>query len=358
LTTFNRDINFTEEITVTPADYTTVVWYLDGVEIHQGREIDIALLAGTYNLKIVATTTTGKSTSREALLVVDPLASDPSATTKEWERLVTPGGTARLYGTGLDKVKSVVVAGQEISTTYNAEGGYIEYAVPSDLPHGANRVIMIAADGSEYGADEIVSTTPTTVTSGAKLAIPGEPWILGGIGLDKVTSLKVGDTVISEFTSKTATEIILPTPELPDGPYTLTGTTSAGALEFYMGKANPGNALVTEVSMNLITAVYVGHQPVMDWGGSTFSIAKERFVDVAPGSKLEINYSINRTAEYSQMQTTTGWWTDLPGTEKIEMKEDGVKVVELTQESLDLIQAQDGFLCVGHGYYVDMVTIK
>ena len=32
--------------------------------------------------------------------------------------------------------------------------------------------------------------------------------------------------------------------------------------------------------------------------------------------------------------------------------------LELTQETLNLLKEQAGFICVGHGYYVDKVTIE
>ena len=52
------------------------------------------------------------------------------------------------------------------------------------------------------------------------------------------------------------------------------------------------------------------------------------------------------------------WWNDLPGTAQTDLTADGVFTVTLTQEALDMIQTQDGFICVGHGYYVDMVTVE
>ena len=76
------------------------------------------------------------------------------------------------------------------------------------------------------------------------------------------------------------------------------------------------------------------------------------------GSILRIHYSVEPTAEYHQIRTTTVAWNDLPGTAVIEFSEDGMVEVELTQESLDMIAAEGGFLCVGHGYYVDLVTVE
>lgn len=76
-------------LTVTPADYTTVTWFIDGEEIQTGKEIDLALKAGTYHLKVTATTSIGKSTYREGLIQVNPLADDPWATEIGFERIIT-----------------------------------------------------------------------------------------------------------------------------------------------------------------------------------------------------------------------------------------------------------------------------
>lgn len=42
----------------------------------------------------------------------------------------------------------------------------------------------------------------------------------------------------------------------------------------------------------------------------------------------------------------------------IEFSTDGVAEITLTKEALDMIQEQSGFICVGHGYYVDLVTLR
>ena len=105
----NRDVNFKMEVTVTPADYTNVVWYLDGNEVASGDSIDMALPAGVYQMKVVATTVKGKSTSREGLVQVNPLESDPWSTAKSFERFIAPGKKAVLYGDNLELVKGVKI---------------------------------------------------------------------------------------------------------------------------------------------------------------------------------------------------------------------------------------------------------
>ena len=69
----SRESNFSMELTVTPADYVDVVWYIDNREAAAGCAIDQPLLAGTYEMKVVVTTPKGKSTSREGIISVNPL---------------------------------------------------------------------------------------------------------------------------------------------------------------------------------------------------------------------------------------------------------------------------------------------
>lgn len=37
---------------------------------------------------------------------------------------------------------------------------------------------------------------------------------------------------------------------------------------------------------------------------------------------------------------------------------DGLIEMEMTQERIDLINNNYGFMCVGHGYFVDKVTLE
>ena len=47
-----RDTDFSMTLTVTPADYCTVRWYLDGEIVGEGKEIELGLMAGTYDFKV------------------------------------------------------------------------------------------------------------------------------------------------------------------------------------------------------------------------------------------------------------------------------------------------------------------
>lgn len=358
----NRDENFVLTLTTTPADYTTVVWLIDGKEVHTGKEIDMNFNAGTYGLKVTVSTE-DKSTYREAIVQVNPLPGDPWSTQVALERILVPGTEGRLYGDNLDKVKSIIIDDNTITGivyTESEDGDYIEYNVPASVTDGEHRVILVDAAGNEYGANTVNVTSNALITSGADRTKANATWVMTGVNLDQIASLTVAGQTISNFTRQSATEIALICPELGDGEYPLTGKTKSGNdVQFY--KKGITNEYTFTVSSK--TILWEGHHYV-SWDlpdgdpNKVFNlIGKDVFAGINAGATLSISYSVASEADYHQLRTTTGWWSDLPGTAAIEFSEDGVLEVLLTQDALDLIQAQDGFLCVGHGYYVDLVTV-
>lgn len=362
---FNRDSKLSMSLTVTPADYTTCAWYIDGVKVAEGNEIEQQLEAGTYDLKIVATTTAGKSTSREGLVKVKPLEGDPAATTKSFERIVAQGTVATLYGSNLNNVKAVAIGGQkvtdiELETT--DDGQRLQYLVPENLQDSTYRISLIDNSGKSYGADKVTVTSKALVTAGANRANANAAWTLTGINLDKVASITIGDKTVTEFEQQDNGEIVLTCPDLAEGEYTLTGKTKDGAeLAFYTANGILASQTVTISSERTL---WEGHHYV-SWDkpdgdpNKTFNlIGKDVFAQLKAGTLLKVYYSTEPSAEYHQMQLMTGWWTLLPGSEKMDISGSGAYTYTLTQEALDLIQAQEGFLVGGHGFYVDRVTVQ
>ena len=361
----SRDANFSMTLTVTPADYTTVTWFIDGEEIPTGQEIDLALKAGTYHLKVTATTSIGKSTYREGLIQVNPLADDPWATEIGFERIITTGAKAQLYGNNLDKVNSIVIGGKtatDIAYTENGENSYIEYTVPEGLADGTYRIILVDNGGNEYGGNKVTVTSDALITAGSERTTANSEWIMTGINLNQIESFTFGGQTVSSFIRQSETEIAFTCPSLEDGEYTLTGKTTSGKeVMFY---TTTGNITEQTVVVSSERVLWEGHHYVSwdlpdDNPNKTFNlIGKDVFASIKAGAVLSIYYSVNSADEYHQLRTTTGWWNDLPGTAVIEFQEDGVKQIQLTQEVLDKIQTEDGFLCIGHGYYVDRISVQ
>lgn len=361
----SRDANFSMTLTVTPADYTTVTWFIDGEEIQTGKEIDLALKAGTYHLKVTATTSIGKSTYREGLIQVNPLADDPWATEIGFERIITTGAKAQLYGNNLDKVNSIVIGGKtatDIAYTENGENSYIEYTVPEGLADGTYRIILVDNGGNEYGGNKVTVTSDALITAGSERTTANSEWIMTGINLNQIESFTFSGQTVSSFIRQSETEIAFTCPSLEDGEYTLTGRTTSGKEVMFYTTA--GNITEQTVVVSSERVLWEGHHYVSwdlpdDNPNKTFNlIGKDVFASIKAGAVLSIYYSVNSADEYHQLRTTTGWWNDLPGTAVIEFQEDGVKQIQLTQEVLDKIQTEDGFLCIGHGYYVDRISVQ
>ena len=326
----SRDADFSMTLTVTPADYCTVRWYLDGEIVGEGKEIELGLMAGTYDFKVEVSTEAGYSTSREGLVQVNPLDGDPWADKISFERITAPGAAAVLYGNNLEKVSRIVIGSHTVTELTLIEGG-LSYTVPADLEDGTYRIILVDTEGNEFGGDLLTVSSDVLITSGAGRAGAGKEWVMTGINMNKIASLTIGNRKVTEFSSQTATEIVLTCPELEVGEYILTGTASDGsAVMFY---SESGNTTETTVILSSSTVLWEGHHYVSwdlpdDNPNKKFDlIEKDVFATIKAGSVLSIHYSLEPDAEY-------------------------------TQEALDLIQAEDGFICVGHGYYVDMVTVE
>ena len=363
----SRDANLSIALTVTPKDYTTVTWFIDGQEVESGtdsdKEINRSLKAGTYNLKIEVETVKGKKTSREGLVVVNPLADDPQSKEVAFERIVSPGKTARLYGSNLQNVTAILLGGNTITDpTYveSEDENYLEYIVPTGVSEGDYRIVLQDAAGNEYGADMVKVTNASLVISGANRATANVDWTISGINLENIASLTIGGQTVSQFSNQSSTEVTLTCPDLSDGRYTLTGKTRSGEAVQFLND----NATTTEQTVTVSTEItlWSGHhyvswdKPDGDPNKSFGLIPKDVFAGITAGSTLKVVYSIEPTAEYHQMQLATGWWTGLA--DKIEFTENGEYTLVLTQEILNKIQTEDGFLCTGHGYYVDLVTVK
>ena len=358
LLTISRDQNFEFEIIVTPADYTTVEWFLDDVKVAEGKTINQPVLAGTWTVKIVATTTKGLSTSRTAMLVVNPVDGDPVAGDAILERLVAPGSAAVLSGQNMDKVAKVVIGGVECNATY--ADGAVTYTVPADMTAGTYQLTLKDAEGYEYGAGYTTVSAASVISAASFSGKPGDEITVTGLNLDMVASLSAGDKAC-KIISQTSSELKFAVPVLEPGDYQLSGADKDGvAVGFVNGTQMQESASLTVVSA---AAIWEGHHYV-SWAledgdpNKTFSALAEDSKSWPVGSKVGITLSIKPDDEYHQVQFNSMWWTQLPGTEKTDFGEDTLFEIVWTQEILDLINAQGGFIVCGHGFYVDKVTLE
>lgn len=358
LLTISRDQNFEFEIIVTPADYTTVEWFLDDVKVAEGKTINQPVLAGTWTLKILATTTKGHSTYRVSKLVVNPLDTDPVAGDAILERLVAPGSTVVLGGKNMDKVAKVVIGGVECDAAF--ADGAVTYAVPADMAAGTYQLTLKDAEGNEYGAGYITVSAESVVSAASFSGKPGAELVLTGLNLDKVATLTAGEQACT-IVSKTAGELKLTLPALAKGSYAIVGLDEGGnAVNFV-----DGTQLLDKASLTITTEdiLWEGHHYV-SWDfadgdpNKTFSALAVDSKLWKVGKIVRVTLTPDPAAGYHQVQFNTMWWTALPGTLRGDFFEATVAEITWTQELSDLVNAQDGFIVCGHGFFVDKVTIE
>lgn len=157
----DRKTNYKLEIKVTPVHYTTVTWLLDGTKIAEGTTIDQPLPLGNHELKIVATTTKNKTTSRTLKVTVTPAADDPVLGTNAIERWVAPGETTTIRNCKnlVDHVQKVLIDGKEAAFEVLDKGTALKVTAPSDLANGDYDITLVDGSGVQFPCGKIKVTT-------------------------------------------------------------------------------------------------------------------------------------------------------------------------------------------------------
>ena len=156
----DRKTRLNLEIKVTPVHYTTVTWLLDGTQIAEGNTIDQTLPIGNHELKIVATTTKNKTTSRTLKVTVTPAADDPALGTNAVELWVAPGETTTIHKCkNLGLVQKVLIAGKEAAFEVLDEGTALKVTAPSDLANGDYDITLVDGSGVQFPCGTIKVTT-------------------------------------------------------------------------------------------------------------------------------------------------------------------------------------------------------
>ena len=157
---FVRKTKLNMEIKVTPVHYTTVTWLLDDTQIAEGTTIDQTLPVGNHTLKIVATTTKGKSTSRTLNVVVTPAADDPALGSNAVELWVAPGAETTIHKCkNLGTVAKVLVGGKEVAFEVLEEGTALKLTAPTGLENGDYDITLVDGEGNQFSCGTIKVTT-------------------------------------------------------------------------------------------------------------------------------------------------------------------------------------------------------
>ena len=354
LKTIPRNENFVYEVTVTPSAYTTVTWVIDDLEVAEGTSVDMPMLAGEYNLNIVATTTKGLQTYRERRIIVTPLEGDPIADTDlPLERLLTQGAAAQLHGSNFDNVVKIEIGGAIVDVTNN--NGVLSYTVPQNLANGVYRLQLIDAKGNAYGGGQVTVSSSPVFGSDAFQAKANADVELSGQNLDKIASVTVAGQACT-IKEKTNNTITITVPQLEPGDYAFTATDVEG----YTVKFISGSSLVEEATLTIVTETTLWEGEFEVTWGTPFNKLKDTFINyVHPGTVLRLYV----TGE-GQGCAATSWWSNIvtgqgdPNRGDIAIHGSMVLEYTLTELSMELLKTQQGFYAVGNGYTLKKVTVE
>lgn len=359
LRTMNRNETFNLTVTVTPVEHTTVAWYLNDVKVADGLTINYQMKeAGEHILKIVATTTQGKSTSRTFKMIVNALSSDPqSSSTALEERLLKPGTAVMLTGENLTNVKKVSINGQQANVT-NATATSVEYSVPAGITDGIYTLYLIDDENISYAAGNVTVITKSTVHNNIFAGSSKASFTMEGSFLDKVATITING-INCEITEKTENKLTVKAPELAVGDFDLKGTTEGGeSLKFYKDGQlyENGTFMVSEEEI-----LWIGDFNV-DWDGPEDHkewrmISQEKFATFEVGHTLNISLKVVGS-DYHKVQFDNWSWSNLPiPNAVVEGSEDTVVAIEITQALKDAVAAQ-AFCIHGHGFSIVQASYK
>ena len=388
----DRKTNLKIEIKVTPIEYTTVTWLLDNVQIAEGTTLDQTLPVGNHVLKIVATTTKGKSTSRTINVTVNPAKGDPVLAGDEKSRWLTTGTTKTIDCTNVTSLSKVIVGDQE-ATNVSYANGKITFDVPA-MEEGEYMVFIEDAEGTRYGCGMFLVSNEAYVDPGIKETVLWEGavdinWGDSNVTItpDNLANVPVGTTIRMYF------EIIeadyhamrITTPWWGDNAedqilaqFDLTDETP-NPFEFTYTEANKaivderGGMLVVGFGYKLTKVVAVENvAPAevtvwegavdINWGDSNVQITPDEMADVPVGATVCMYYEIIE-AEYHAMRITTPWWGDNDEDQVVaqfDLTDETPNPFEFTYTEANkaIVDERGGMLVVGFGYKLVRITYK
>ena len=306
----NPDTPLHDSVTVTPSDYTTVNWYLDGQRVFTGTKIEMTFPAGKYALTIEAVTAAGKRTERTGSVTVHPYAADPYSEAPAGGRHYAPGKEAVIEGANLDKVTSVVLAkdifGKEVVSTVApdaAEAAQLKVTF-SAIEDGKYYLRLSDAEGLMYGADAVNIHNGAIALAGFNSFEPGHKWEITGLNMANVASVTVEGTVITDIVA-TETSVTLTAPQVDLGEYTVSMQNADGSAVLFA----TAQGTVTEVKATISDEKTLWEGSVtIDWNADLLRLEASAFADVPAGATIYIYYTVPE-AEYHALRIVNPDWS-------------------------------------------------
>jgi hypothetical protein len=382
LKNIDRTQNFTYEAIVTPVNYTTVSWLIDGEKVAEGLSIDVPVLAGDHIVKIVATTTKGLSTSRTCKLVVRPLAGDPELATDAKSRWLTIGTTKTIDCKNVTTVEKVFIGQQEASNVSYASGK-ITFDVP-EMEEGEYMLSIQDESGTRYGCNWFTISKEEYKDPGIKETVlwEGSVDINWGdanvfISAEQMANVSVGATIrlvyevpdaeyhALRITNQDWSKDIVPQVdgfENQPNPYEFTYTADHKAIADNKGMLITGfgykltKVIIVEGVAPAETTLWEGETNI-NWGDANVFISAEDMANVPVGATVSLTFDII-DAEYHAMRITNQDWSKdiVPQIDGFENQPNPYEFTYTADHKA--IADANGMLITGFGYKLTKVTFK
>lgn len=367
----NPETPLLDSVTVTPSRYTTVNWYLDEVLVFTGTKIEMCFPAGHYDLLIEAVTEAGKRTTRTGSVTVNPFATDPYAAAPTGGRHLVPGIEMNIEGSNLIDVAEVVIArdfyGNDVVCTVTPtyqDSSKIQLTLP-DVADGTYYLFFQNLEGKRFGSDMVQVHNGAVILDGYKEFVPETEWVLTGVNLQNVASVKVDETVITDLTV-TATSVTLTAPAAEVGTHTLSMANQDGSAVLFVTSAGTLTEVATEVSAE--TTLWTGPE-YLQWNENRVRIEAADMANVPAGSTIFIYYEKlpsghegyyegTEYKEYQKMKVMTAWWTELFPEFDVTDETPNPYSFVYSADMKALAEAQNALCVAGWGLNINKITYK
>ena len=367
----NPDTPLYDSVVVTPSAYTTVNWYMDNVLVFTGTKINMCFPTGVYDLRIEAVTDAGKSTSRTGTVTVRPYDTDPYFAAPAGGNHWVPGIATVMNGQNMDVVAHIILANdfkaEDIVTVCEPtaqDAGSLTFTLP-DTKDGKYYLRFQDAEGKNYGSGFVAVHNGSVVLDGYQEFVPGDTWVLSGVSLENVVSVKVDDQVITELTV-TSTSVTLTAPMMEVGNHTLSMKNSDDSDVLFVTAAGTVIEVTTVVSSE--KTIWTGPE-YLQWNENRVRIEASDMANVPAGSTISIYYEKlpaghegyyegSEYKEYWKMKVMTAWWSDLFPEFDVTDDTPNPYTFVYTDDYKALVEGQNALCIAGWGLNITKITYK
>lgn len=367
----NPDTPLYDSVTVTPSAYTTVNWYMDNVLVYTGTKINMCFPAGVYDLRIEAVTQAGKSTSRTGTVTVNPYDTDPYFAAPAGGNHWVPGIEMEISGKNMNAVARIILSSDFETKTIvtNCTPSYkddatLKFTLP-DTKDGRYYLRFSDSEDKNYGSGFVEVHNGAVILAGYEEFVPGDTWVLTGVSLDNVASVKVDENIITTLTV-TSTSVTLTAPAAEVGKHTLSMKNKDGSDVLFVTAAGTLVEVTTSVSNE--KTLWTGPE-YLQWNENRVRIEASDMAQVPAGATILIYYEKlpaghegyyegEEYKEYWKMKVMTAWWTDL--FPEFDVTDDTPQpyTFAYTAELKDLVEGQNALSVAGWGLNILKITFK